>query len=203
MNHMIMAFCIAAAFTLLCSSAVQSGNLDQVAGPDNASSAMYRLSDLYNRLVTGAACAKRTGGFAEPAAGPGSATGRSLDEIMALMPAQDNTNGATAADVLAGRIFWGLRTDGTWGLKTGAQETRTIDAGTTAQQAGFYGAFDLTGIDPDLSAVNIKKDVTIFGIAGSSAVVNTEFANATAEDIACGKTAYVYGELVVGVKNCQ
>ena len=42
-----------------------------------------------------------------------------LDEIMAQAPVADNANGATAADVKAGRTFWGLRTDGTWGTTTG------------------------------------------------------------------------------------
>jgi hypothetical protein len=34
-------------------------------------------------------------------------------------PQPDNINGATAAQVIWGKTFWGLRTDGNWGLLTG------------------------------------------------------------------------------------
>ena len=122
MNHRqgrAILFCIAAALTLLCSSAAQAGSLDATAGPDNASSAMYSLQDLQNRLATGAAGAKRSGGFTEPGAGPG-ATGASLNDIMALMPAADNANGAKTIDVPADKTFWGLNAaSGQWGLQTG------------------------------------------------------------------------------------
>jgi hypothetical protein len=72
-----------------------AGNLDSPAAPTDAGSAMYTGDDLYNRLITGAAGSKRSGPFAEPAAGPTASTGRTLDEIMAAMPTADNVNGAT------------------------------------------------------------------------------------------------------------
>jgi hypothetical protein len=43
-----------------------------------------------------------------------------LDDIMAIAPAVDDTNGAAPGDVLNGKTYWGLRTDGTWGAQTGA-----------------------------------------------------------------------------------
>jgi len=58
---------------------------------------MHTLEDIYNRLDTGAAGAKRGGGFMEPAAGPGS-TMHTLDEIMAIAPAADNSNGGKPLD---------------------------------------------------------------------------------------------------------
>ena len=191
------AWLFAAVFLVLEAGSAQAGSLEPFAGQDNASSAMYTLQDLYNRLTTGAAGFKRTGGFAEPAAVPG-ATGQSLDGIMALMPAADNDNGAAAGDVSAGRTFWGLRTDGNWGPATGILETRTVNAGATAQQAGLYATFDLAVVDPDLAAANIRSGVSIFGIAGNSFVANTASATATAADIECGKTAYIKGVLVTG-----
>ena len=38
---------------------------------------------------------------------------------MGKAPTKDNTNGAVPAEVLSGKTYWGLRTDGTWGLQTG------------------------------------------------------------------------------------
>jgi hypothetical protein len=97
---------------------VVAGSLDSPAAPTDAASAMYSLESLYDRLNGGSAGAKRSGAFAEPSSGPG-ATGYSLDEIMAKMPAADNTDGAVPADVASGKTFWGLRTDGSWGPQTG------------------------------------------------------------------------------------
>ena len=45
---------------------------------------------------------------------------------------------------------------------------------------------------------NIKKDMTVFGVTGTLESLDTSDANATSEDIAYGKTAYVNGEKVTG-----
>jgi len=103
--------------TVAVAAMVWAGNLDSPVPPSDAGSAMYTLEDVYNRLDTGAAGAKRTGGFAEPGAGPGS-TGHTLDQVMDKTPAKDNANGAEPADVADGKTFWGL-TDGSWGPQTG------------------------------------------------------------------------------------
>jgi hypothetical protein len=108
---------------------VFAGDLEPPAGPDDAGSAMYTLEDAYNRLDTGAAGAKRTGGFTEPSSAPGS-TGVTLDEVMSMMPAADDTDGAAPEDVAAGKTYWGLRTDGTWGLQTGTSATCATCSGT-------------------------------------------------------------------------
>ena len=54
-------------------------------GPTDPASAMFTLSDIYTRLNTRAVVTKRTGGFAEPSAGPTSGTQYTLDEIMTLI----------------------------------------------------------------------------------------------------------------------
>ena len=95
-----------------------AGSLEPAAAPTDPASALYTVNDLFNRLTTGATGAKRSGPFTEPTAPPGP-TGHTTDEIMAVMPTADNANGATVAEVLSGKSFWGLRTDGTWGLKVG------------------------------------------------------------------------------------
>ena len=100
-----------------------AGNLTPPGTP-GAGSALPTLSDIYNQLATGATAAI-PGSFQGPSAGPTGGTGRSLSEIKAKLPVADNTNGATAADVKAGKTFWGLRTDGTWGAQTGTSHTAT------------------------------------------------------------------------------
>jgi hypothetical protein len=100
-------------------SLATAGNLEPTAAPESAASAVYKTDDVYNRLYSGATGAKRAGAFTEPSAGPADGVGKTLDEIMAAAPAADNTNGAAQADVKTGKTFWGLRTDGTWGLKAG------------------------------------------------------------------------------------
>lgn len=144
---------------------VAAGSLDAPAAPDQAGSAMVTLDDLYNRLNAGTGGAPRPGAFVEPGAGPGS-TLHTLTEIMGKMPALDNANGATAADVLNGKTFWGL-TSGAWGLRTGAMTTQTVSNATTSQNAGYYNAFDLATVDTDLAAPNIKSGATIFGVTGT------------------------------------
>lgn len=126
-----------------------SGDLDSPAAPTDTGSAMYTLTDIYNRLNEGTTTAKRTGAFTEPADGPDTATGRTLNEIMAIAPSKDDTNGASASHVLSGKIFWGLTTAG-WGTQTGSIETQTLSSGTTTVNAGYYEATDLASVDTDL-----------------------------------------------------
>jgi hypothetical protein len=85
-------------------------------GPPGSTSS-YSLEDVYNRLDTGATGTQST--FAEPSSGPGTETMHTLDDIMGIAPAADDTNGAVPGDVLSGKTYWGLRTDGTWGAQTG------------------------------------------------------------------------------------
>ena len=146
---------------------VVAGGLDAPAAPTNPDSALYTLEDIYNRLNAGTPGYPRSGVFMEPAAGPGN-TMHTLTEIMNKIPALDDANGAMAADVLPGKTFWGL-TGGAWGPQTGAMPTRTVNAATTSQSAGYYNAFDLTTVDNDLATGNIKSGVGIFGVMGTYA----------------------------------
>lgn len=125
------------AFGLLLAGSARAQNpLDAPAAPDNTDSAMYSLEDLYNRLNTGAAGtdptipANATRTFGEPDAGPTGATMYSLDAIMGKMPVMDDINGATAAEVLNGKKFWGLRTGGGWGMLTGTYTPSAACTGT-------------------------------------------------------------------------
>ena len=103
---------------LLTSTAiVLAGSVDPPSGPSDAASQMYTLRQIYRRLEGGIETNKMAS-FTEPSSGPGAGTMRTLDKIMSIAPKIDDTNGATAADVVSGKTFWGLTTGG-WGPTTG------------------------------------------------------------------------------------
>ncbi|MCP4696259.1 MAG: formylglycine-generating enzyme family protein [Gammaproteobacteria bacterium] len=102
----------------LVSPPLQGGGLDSPAGPDDPASAMYSVEAVYQRLAAGALGAKRSGAFGGSPEGLGS-TGHTLNDVMAAAPMPDNANGARPEDVACGKTYWGLRTDGNWGLRTG------------------------------------------------------------------------------------
>ncbi|NJN96474.1 MAG: hypothetical protein HC875_21395, partial [Anaerolineales bacterium] len=82
---------------------VWAGSPDSPGAPNATSS--YTLQDLYNRLNAGTAGTQST--FTEPAAGPGTGTMHTINEIMGVAPALDNTNGATVTQVMSGTTYWG------------------------------------------------------------------------------------------------
>ncbi len=77
-----------------------AGDLDPVAGPSSPGSAMYTLTDIYNRLFDNTPGTKRSGGFTEPEGAPEEApgsTGYTLDEIYNIaIPTQVPKTGQTA-----------------------------------------------------------------------------------------------------------
>ncbi len=132
---------------------VLAGDLDAPAGPTDVASAMPTLNDLYDRLLTGADPTLRTS-FVEPTTGPGS-TALTLSDLLAALPAADDTNGAVADDVSSGTTFWGLRTDGTWGVHTGTREPAPIpETGQTTcwDASGTVMSCSGTGADGDLQS---------------------------------------------------
>lgn len=180
---------------LLAVGTARAGSIDSPAAPTDAGSAMYTVTDIYNRLDTGASGAKRTGSFVEPSGTPGS-TGKTLDEIMAKAPAT-NANAAVAAQVLSGKTYWGLLSGG-WGTLTGTMPIQTLSAANDTVAAGYYAATTLSAVDADLVSGNIRSGVNIFGVAGAVNVVNTVTGDATATDLANGKKAWVDGAEVTG-----
>jgi hypothetical protein len=168
---------------VLLTAGSNAGSLNAPAAPSVAASAMFSITDLYNRLNTGAAGAKRVGAFVEPTGAPAS-TVYTLDQIMGLMPTVDNTGGATAGDVLSGKTFWGL-TSGAWGSRTGTMPTQTLSSANTTVSAGYYAATTLNAVDTNLAATNIVSGITIFGITGSAVAAT---GTATAADVLGPKT---------------
>jgi hypothetical protein len=134
---------IGVAIGVLLSSAVVvlAGNLNPPSGPTDAASQMYTLEAIYNRLDTGAAGTKMTS-FTEPLAGPGS-TMHTLDDIMDIAPAADDTNGAEPGDVLSLKTYWGLRTDGAWGSQTGNRAPAPVAKTGQTQSKGSGDDGDL------------------------------------------------------------
>jgi hypothetical protein len=159
------------------------------------------MEDIHNRLSTGAAGTQIT--FTEPISGPMVGTGHTLDEIMAVAPQVDDTNGAAAAQVVSGRTYWGLHS-GAWGLQTGAAAAGSNVTGgdgqlTFALPDGFYtGAKTATARDADLVAGNIRSGANLFGVAGNPNVVNTASGDAAAGDILSGRVAWVDGSELAG-----
>jgi hypothetical protein len=185
---------------LLAAGAARAGNLNSPAGTNSPASAMYTVTDIYNRLNTGAAGAKRAGGFVEPASTPGS-TGHTLDELMAKAPAT-NANAVGAGEVLSGKMYWGLSA-GAWGTNTGTMANHgavNITPGVAAQAipAGYHNGSGTVAGDADLVSGNIRAGQNIFGVTGDVNVVNTVTGDATAADIASGKKAWVDGAEVTG-----
>lgn len=169
MNRTEPALAIVLAVALL-PVAVTAGNLDD---PGTVGSNMPTTTQIYDRLNSGADISAPTPStLAEPAAGPTAGAQRTLAEIQALLPAKDNTSGAAAADVLTGRTFWGLRTDGTWGLTTGTAAAGSNVTGSNGSLTitipnGLYsGGKTATAADTNLVSDNIRPGATIFGITG-------------------------------------
>jgi len=187
------------------SSPLLAGSLDSPAAPTDAGSAMFTLEDIYNRLNDGTAGSKRSGAFAEPSSGPTAGTGHTLDEIMAKAPVITG-NGATAAEVLSGKFYWGLL-GGTWGLQQGTATAGDNVTGSSLSMTipdGFYsGSKTATASDANLNAANVKSGTSIFGVSGTytgigSNIQDTSSGDATASDIANGKMAWVDGVELTG-----
>ena len=159
MMHKLRRIFLSILFSLI-PAVVLAGDLEAPAAPTDPDSAMYTLTDIYNRLDNGTQGAKRTGPFAEPTSGLG-ATGYTLDEVMGKAPSVDDAAGAGVSEVLAGMTFWGL-TGGTWGASTGTmlnvgQQTITP---TTINRTITQGYHDGTGYaagDANLSSGNIRQ----------------------------------------------
>ena len=79
-------------------------------------------------------------------------------------------------------------------------------APTTSEQVkekGYYNSLKVSAvtsaIDSNITPENIKKDVSILGVTGTlESGIDTSDANATANDIAINKTAYVNGQKITG-----
>jgi len=122
--------------TFLAPALGMAAGLEPSAAPTDAASAGYTTDDLYNRLQSGAAATKRTGGFTEPSAGPADNATKTLDEIMAVAPAPNNGTGLKPSEAPNGKVFWGLnQAAGSWGPQTGSNANVVDTSEATAPAA--------------------------------------------------------------------
>lgn len=195
---------LATVISLISTPAAFAGDLDAPNAPIHPDSAMHTLEDIYNRLDIGITGTKRTGSFVEPSTAPGS-TGHTLDNVMGKAPVADNVNGVLPAGALAGKTYWSLRTDGTWGPQSGTMPNNgeVIFSPGTADQSieGFYSSTSKVAGDTDLASENIKSGITIFGVAGNINVVDTSTGDAVEANILSGKKAWVDGSEITGTRN--
>jgi hypothetical protein len=119
---------------------LKAGSPDSPGPPDSTFS--LDLEDLYLRLTTGATGSPSA--FTEPTTAAGAGTMHTIDEIMAVAPSPDNTTGALPGDVILGRTYWGLRSDGAWGPRTGNRDPCTTDSDSD----GIPDCYDQCPADP-------------------------------------------------------
>jgi hypothetical protein len=145
-----------------------AGDPDNPSGPPETTSS-HTLEHIYDRLASGAAGTKLP--FTEPSEGPEVGTMHTLDEIMSVAPAVDDTHGATPAGILAGKTYWGLRSSA-WATQTGTMADNgavTIVPTTTNQiiPAGFHSGGGHVQGDSDLVPSNIAQGVELLGVTGT------------------------------------
>ena len=109
---------------------------------------------------------------------------------------------AVAADVLSPKTLYkadGTKVTGSIVTKTSSDLTASVL--TVTAPSGYYAsAASKTLSDASLVSGNIKSGATIFGVSGSTNVVDTTIASggASAGNIVNGYKAYVNGSLVEG-----
>lgn len=116
-----------------------------------------------------------------------------------------DTTGATAA---AGDILTGKSAFGSAGAVNGSMANNGTLSGNISTKAGTYtipagytagGSVGISSTEQNkIVTGNIRSGVTILGVAGSTAVVDTSDADATAATIYSGATAYVNGTKITG-----
>ncbi len=145
------------------------GDMNPPATPDSSGSAMYTLEDVYNLLDTGVANTKRTGGFTQPAAAPGS-TGYTLDDIHAkaaekAVTCEGTLNGTrwcdqedgTVKDMTTGLVW--LK-DASWG---GTKPWRVNTACTNPEVTCYDDAHNRAGL---LSASDASAGLSDGSVVG-------------------------------------
>ncbi len=76
--------------------------------------------------------------------------------------------------------------------------TARLSPTSAVVQAGYYEATNLVAVDADLASANLRSGVSVFGVAGAPAVVNTASGNATTNQILAGCVAWANGSAITG-----
>ncbi len=117
-----------------------------------------------------------------------------------------DTTGATVAaeDVLTGKTAFGASGSVTGSMANNGAQTETITklADSIKIKQGYHNGSGTVSIDSaekaKIISANIKAGVTVLGVTGSTSVVDTSDATATAGTIVSGSTAYVAGQKIAG-----
>ncbi len=107
----------------------------------------------------------------------------------------DTSSGDAAPEgILSGKKAWvdGAEVVGTLPVLTLSPDSETVAAGC------YWAQKPLTVVDPDLVTANIRGGVTVFGVPGKTAVVDTSSGTAAAADVLTGKKAWVDGVELTG-----
>ena len=104
-----------------------------------------------------------------------------------------NVVDTSSGNALAGDLLSGKKAFVDGSEITGTIATQTLSNANQTVNAGYYAATTLSAVDADLATGNIRSGVSVFGVAGSSDVVNT-----STGDILSGKKAYVAGGEITG-----
>ena len=109
------------------------------------------------------------------------------------------TGTAVVSEVLVGKTFSTSQGVGLVGTMVD-QGAKNYTPSTTDQPivAGYYNGSGVVKGDVNLVANNIKKGITLFGVAGNPNVVDTNSGDAVATEILSGKKAWVDGMEVTG-----
>jgi hypothetical protein len=116
-----------------------------------------------------------------------------------------NTSAGTAGtgDILSGKIAYvgGSQITGAMANKVGSATTITPSTADQAIAQGYYGGAIGDGKvsgDANLISANIKSTITIFGVSGSSKVLDTTSGTAANGDLLSGKIAFANGAQING-----
>ena len=114
----------------------------------------------------------------------------------------------TGADAAAGDVLTGKTAFGPAGAINGSMANNGALSGTISTKAGTYsipagytsgGSVAISSTEQNkIVSGNIRSGVTVLGVAGSTSVVDTSDADATAATILSGVTAYVNGTKITG-----
>ena len=118
---------------------------------------------------------------------------------------RDKYTGYTNSDLLTGNTMYDIAHQIVAG--TMANNGDVVITPTTQEQTkeqGYYNSLKVSAvtsaIDSNIIPENIKSGVSVLGVEGTlEGGIDTSDANATANDIALNKTAYVNGEKVTGI----
>lgn len=111
---------------------------------------------------------------------------------------------AVAADILSGKTAYSTSGSVTGSMANNGAQTETIGKATDSIKIkqGYHDGTGTVSIaateKAKIIAANIKAGVSILGVSGSSTVVDTSDATATASTIVTGSTAYVAGQKITG-----